>query len=870
MSSSLCPRCGSVLRTDSLEGLCPACILAELATPALDLRGDPADLQDARQAELADDWRLEPGDRFGPYRIDRRIGRGGMGEVYEAEHIEQCRRVALKVLHHRLRRPNDRARFLAEGQLAAAVNHPNSVYVFDTGEIAGVPVIAMELVAGGTLKDRVRNGRPLPPAQAVDAILQVIDGLDAAHAAGILHRDVKPSNCFVDQDGTIKVGDFGLSISLGSREAVTLTRRTFFAGTPEFAAPEQILGEPLDVRADIYSVGATLYFLLTGHPPFESATLDELITRIHTEPLRFSPDLQSRIAADLAALIRRCLAKPPSKRPTTYATLRNELRRFASSAAEPAPIGLRAAATAFDLVLLFPIAAIVLGGLVGSQVIREPVGASLVLLTLPVLYWGLLEGVLGAGYGKRRCGLCVVTLHGDLPGVMRALARGALFVLPLASLILMAFLASSLAGHSSPALLQGLVFSLGTGLLVLPSRQRNDFAALHDILTGTRVIKRSRVPEPARPHTAARIAEQATRDRVGPYNVVSVLGTTDGGRVLLGWDPRLERSVWIHVRPTDALQVPSVVRNVSRPTRLHWLQSQRTEESAWDAYESPDGQPLLALARAQPWRSVSIWLGDLARELAAGTGERSVEVLALDRIWITAAGRAKLLDFRAPGLSEGESPTTGIDMVSAQRFLHAAARHALGSPVPPPPLSVSACLRMLERGGFGTLSEISTALAELQARPDRVTSISRGMTLGLGAVVYLLTSDVLGRILINGLFPHVMPHVLGRLSLTVSGAGLIGCAALSLVSALTFRSGVWLRAFGIAVVTPEGREVSRLRAVWRAALVWSWVPAQLLWAGHAVPVVLIVAAKLVGLCYAADHPERGIQDRLAGTYLVPR
>jgi hypothetical protein len=115
-----------------------------------------------------------------------------------------------------------------------------------------------------------------------------------------------------------------------------------------------------------------------------------------------------------------------------------------------------------------------------------------------------------------------------------------------------------------------------------------------------------------------------------------------------------------------------------------------------------------------------------------------------------------------------------------------------------------------------------------------------------------------------------MPHVLGRLSLTASGAGLIGCAALGLVWALALRSGIWLRAFGIAVVTPDGNEVSRLRAVWRAALAWSWVPAQLLWAGHAVPLLLVAAAKLVGLCYAAAHPERGIQDRLAGTHLVSR
>ena len=159
-----------------------------------------------------------PGQEFGPYRIVRLLGRGGMGEVYEAEQREQGRRVALKVLNQRLTDPHDRARFLREGQLAASISHPNSVYIFGSEEIAGTPVIAMELLAGGTLKDRVREQGPLPPAAAVDAILQVIAGLDAAYAGGILHRDVKPANCFIDRDGTVKVGDFGLSIPTQARD----------------------------------------------------------------------------------------------------------------------------------------------------------------------------------------------------------------------------------------------------------------------------------------------------------------------------------------------------------------------------------------------------------------------------------------------------------------------------------------------------------------------------------------------------------------------------------------------------------------------------------------------------------------------------
>ena len=149
---------------------------------------------------------LEPGVVFGRYRIARLLGRGGMGEVYEAEDLEHERRVALKVLGQRLTGPDDRARFLTEGQLAASISHPNCVYVFGSEEIDGAPAITMELLPGGTLKDVVERDGPMPPGNAVDAVLQLIAGLEAAQAAGVLHRDIKPSNCFVDAEGVTTCG----------------------------------------------------------------------------------------------------------------------------------------------------------------------------------------------------------------------------------------------------------------------------------------------------------------------------------------------------------------------------------------------------------------------------------------------------------------------------------------------------------------------------------------------------------------------------------------------------------------------------------------------------------------------------------------
>jgi len=643
-----------------------------------------------------------------------------------------------------------------------------------------------------------------------------------------------------------------------------------FEGTPEFAPPEQIVGTAPDVRSDIYSVGATLYFLLTSRPPFEDTNFDGLVARIQTEPIKFPADLQSQISVGLAALIRRCLAKQPSERPATYTDLKRELVRFSSDAAAPAPIGLRAMATTFDVVVLFPIAGIVLGALVGSQVVRDPTVAVLLVVTLFVVYWSVLEGVFGASYGKRRCGLAVVKRNGDPPGVTRALARAILFVLPVGASAMVAWLAKSAAGHLPPAALQAGLLGLCAGVLALPARQGNGFYGLHDILTRTRVIKRSAVSESGRTPVATLPVQNATQTRIGPYEVVSVVSTTNAQRVLLGRDPRLKRSVWIRVMTPGASELPSGVRNISRSTRLHWLQGQRTESGAWDAFESLDGQPLLAVTNVQSWRSVSIWLRDLAHELTLGTSEGSIDVLALDRVWITASGHAKLLDFRAPGLTEGESAPILFDAASAQQFLYAAARGVLSSPVPPLPLSVSAFLDALQRGQFSTLAEIEARLAELQHKPDRVTSSSRGMTLGLGVVVYLLGSDAIGGLLANSVFPLLPANLAGRLSLTVGGAGLIGCAMLGLFCAGAWRSGAWLRAFGIAVVTPDGKEASRFRAVGRAAVAWSWVPVQLLFVAYGGPLLVIAATKRFGLFYAADHPERGIQDRLAGTYLVPR
>ena len=268
-SEHRCPVCGLELPPHASAEDCPKCLLkAALAiglgetTAAL-----PRGAGSARPAQ-----RPQSGETFAHYQIGRLLGSGGMGAVYEAEDLETHRRVALKILHQRFDKPDARQRFLREGRIAASINHPHSVYVFGTEEWEGIPMIAMELMSGGTLAERVRSAGPYDIREAADIALQIINGLEAAHAVGILHRDIKPSNCFLDSAGGVKIGDFGLSISTEAHDDMQVVIEEGFMGTPAFASPEQVRGDELTRQSDIYSVGVTLFYLLTARLPMKGAT----------------------------------------------------------------------------------------------------------------------------------------------------------------------------------------------------------------------------------------------------------------------------------------------------------------------------------------------------------------------------------------------------------------------------------------------------------------------------------------------------------------------------------------------------------------------------------------------------------------------
>src|SRR5262245_26429442 len=368
-----------------------------------------------------------PNQHFGAYLIIRPIGKGGMGQVYEAEESDSGRRVAIKLLSRGLGDDEERERFLREGRLAASLSHPNCVYVYGTCEIQGFPVIAMELAPAGTLKDLVVPGSPMPMTKAVDAILQVITGLEAAAAIGILHRDIKPSNCFVDTAGRVMVGDFGLSMTTLARDEATVAVAGAIMGTPGFASPEQLRGGKLDLRSDIYSVGATLYYVLTGRAPFDDPNVVTMITRVATEPAPAVTAARPDVSHRLASVIAKCLAKKPEDRYASYAHLTAALEPFRSAALTPAPLGRRFLAGWIDsnaaAILAMPF-----NMYLGSQIVdianrAQVLASQSATMIAPLVYYAILEGRFGCGAGKAIFNLRVIDETETPPGFRRALYR---------------------------------------------------------------------------------------------------------------------------------------------------------------------------------------------------------------------------------------------------------------------------------------------------------------------------------------------------------------------------------------------------------------------------------------------------------------
>jgi hypothetical protein len=523
------------------------------------------------------------------------------------------------------------------------------------------------------------------------------------------------------------------------------------------------------------------------------------------------------------------------------------------------------------------------------------------------------------------------------------------------------------------------------------ARRSNGYAGLHDLATSTRVIaKNTREDRTRSVQPSSDDRPPSSPQRLGPYLVLPETSPC-GEHVLVGYDDRLRRRVWLR-RSEGTAPVGPDRRTLSRSTRLRWLSGRRAADEAWDAFEAADGQPLLTMiGRAQSWSAVRLWLLDLAGELRAGLADGSLAPLALEHVWITAAGRAKLLDWPAVPGSSAHAGNLG----GAQRFLHEVAVRTLtagssdGSRGPRVPLPIDA-RRFIDRLRAGSFDRADAVLDEISSLVREPAAVTRGRRIGhlvfcglppalaaaiLTALFWVVTSVLAGDPRQNELTelvsrledlidppadrrrhdevrayqifiaakhratvedpatwssmwsllrinrelrplaeeaiaaypnpteaeirsaePIVQGHLgrrkaalesmrsppgVAQMLLLIGVAASLYEAALGLLSAWAFRGGLGLRLFGADVVTAEGERAGRMRTLLRALVAWS--PAAL--AAVAIEIApnpftagtawLLAAGACVtlfavGTAYAIRHPDCGLQDRVAGTRLVPR
>jgi serine/threonine protein kinase len=276
----------------------------------------------------------KPPRRLRDYVLADKLGEGGMGAVYKAFHTRLDRVVAVKVLpSHRLRDPNALARFEREMKAVGRLDHPNIVRATDAGEADGVQFLVMEYLEGTDLDALVKRSGPLSIARACEIVRQAALGLQHAHEQGLVHRDIKPSNLIVTPGGQVKVLDLGLALLQGGADG-DLTRSSQVMGTLDYMAPEQASkGRCVDARADLYSLGCTLYKLLCGDAPFADSSLDTPLRKMMAHAQEPHPPLRSRrpeVPQALAAVVDRLMAKDPNRRFASAAEVAGALLPFTS------------------------------------------------------------------------------------------------------------------------------------------------------------------------------------------------------------------------------------------------------------------------------------------------------------------------------------------------------------------------------------------------------------------------------------------------------------------------------------------------------------------------------------------------------------
>jgi serine/threonine protein kinase len=314
------------------------------------------------------------GKEIGHCRIERKVGAGGMGAVYLAHHTGLNKPVAIKVLPAELASNGEFiGRFQREARLAARLEHPNVVQVYDVGEEHGVHYITMQYIEGRSLDLILKEKKKFAVGEAVAVAKRVAVALAAAHKLGVVHRDIKPANILLSKDGLIKVADFGLAKDTDSNRTLSGTGQ--IVGTPYYMSPEQAQGLTVDARSDLYSLGATLYHMITGRKPFEAATpISIVLKHVNEEPVP-PRQIDPTIPENVCLVIARLMKKKPDERPASAEALVRELDALkaspASTVQSPPPAKSRRRAAMIAL----PIAGILVVGIILGLVLGKPSSA---------------------------------------------------------------------------------------------------------------------------------------------------------------------------------------------------------------------------------------------------------------------------------------------------------------------------------------------------------------------------------------------------------------------------------------------------------------------------------------------------------------
>jgi hypothetical protein len=691
-----------------------------------------------------------------------------MGEVFEALHVGTGRKVAVKVVAGRHdSSPDAIQRFKQEGRMASQVVHPRCVFVLAADDEGGRPYIVMELMPGDTLADLVKRQGPLEASEAVARILDVADGLSEAHRLGLIHRDVKPSNCFLEADGQVKVGDFGLSKSLSA--AAGLTRTGEFLGTPLFASPEQIKKEPLDPRADVYSAAATLYFLLTGRAPFDDGSGDALgaMARILTEDPPPPSRLRPGIPRLLDQVVLRGLARDRSRRWQTMEDFHAALSRFLPARLSYAGVGLRFAAYVIDVGITLLVFGPALLLMLGVENAASQTSQLIALVVFDLLYFVVPEGKWGCSLGKWLMRLRVGGTAGlEPPGMGRALVRYLVYFVLYEGSNVMQF---ALLGAKvvTPALLPpmwliGLMAwqFVGLALLLCTMRARNGFRGLHEFVSGTRLYV---LPARARPRafpTASLLDRTPSGEKprpLGSYLIRGTLWMGQGESVSLAHDPELDRLVV--VREHRDAPLSDARRGLVRPARLRVLETGVSGEQHWDAFLVPSGSSLPDLvSQTGPlsWDAARPILEGLALELTAAAADNTLpDRLGTSQVWIRAAGQPVLLEFPLQDERPHSSGTAGQADASMRPFFARAVVLALegqprttgdGPPFirAPIPLHAQSMLSPLLRPSDqpNELSDILEGFHRTRGEPTQVSRARRLVQLAIAALFLFFPLEI--------------------------------------------------------------------------------------------------------------------------------